>query len=61
MKRWNAPDMMNIGQKLFAKIYKKQRYARHNHDAHLLAREIDDWLPNGIHAMINGDVIPHGI
>jgi len=58
MKRWNAPDMMNIGQKLFAKIYKKQRYAKHNHDAHLLAREIDVWLPKGIQAMIDGSYTP---
>jgi len=58
MKRWNAPDMMNIGQKLFAKIYRKQRYARHNHDSHILAREIDVWLPSGIQAMIDGSYTP---
>ncbi|MHB1949462.1 MAG: reverse transcriptase domain-containing protein [Gammaproteobacteria bacterium] len=58
MKRWNAPDMLNIGQKLFTKIYRKQRYARHNHDSHILAREIDEWLPRGIQDMIDGSYTP---
>lgn len=59
MKRWNAIDMLDIGQKLFAKIYKKRRSARHNHDIHILARELDHWLPSGIKSMINGTYTPH--
>jgi len=40
MKRWNAIDMLDIGRKLFAKVYKKRRYAKHNNDIHFLSREI---------------------
>jgi RNA-directed DNA polymerase len=58
MKRWNASDMLGIGEKLFAKIYKKRRYAKHNNDIHFLSREIDDWLPHGIQSMINGTYTP---
>jgi len=59
MKRWNATDMWDIGRKLFAKIYKKRRYAKHNNDIHFLAREIDDWLPQGVQSMINGTYTPN--
>lgn len=58
MKRWNAIDMLDIGRKLFAKIYKKQRCARHNHPIHFLARELDDWLPGGVQSMVDGTYIP---
>lgn len=58
MKRWNATDMLNVGEKLFAKIYKKRRYAKQNNDIHFLSREIDDWLPRGIQSMINGTYTP---
>jgi hypothetical protein len=58
MKRWNAIDMLGIGQKLFAKIYKKRRSVRHNHPIHFLAREVDEWLPGGVRAMIDGTYTP---
>ncbi|MEO9205335.1 MAG: reverse transcriptase/maturase family protein [Gammaproteobacteria bacterium] len=58
MKRWNAADMFDIGQKLFTKIYKKRRISRHNHEIHILAREQSDWLPNGVQAMVNGTYVP---
>jgi retron-type reverse transcriptase len=58
MKRWNAIDMLDIGRKLFAKVYKKRRYAKHNNDIHFLSREIDDWLPQGVQSMINGTYTP---
>jgi hypothetical protein len=58
MKRWHFDDMEVIGQKLFAKIYKKRRCSRHNHDIHILAREINDWLPKSIQAMIDGTYTP---
>lgn len=48
IRRWNADDMLSIGQKLFSKIYKKKKAANHNHEIHFLAREINDWLPKGI-------------
>ncbi|MFM9834845.1 MAG: reverse transcriptase domain-containing protein [Methylophilaceae bacterium] len=58
MKRWHIDDMVAIGKKLFEKIYKKRRCSRHNHDIHHLAREINDWLPNSIQAMIDGTYTP---
>lgn len=58
MKRWNLSDMLHVGQKLFEKIYKKRRLARHNHDIHILSREIDQWLPQGISSMIDGTYTP---
>ncbi len=58
MKRWNATHMLDIGRKLFAKIYKKRRYAKHNNDIHFLAREIEHWLPQGIQSMIDGTYTP---
>lgn len=58
MKRWYATDMLDIGQKLFAKIYKKRRLSRHNHEIHTLARELDDWLPKSVQAMIDGTYTP---
>ncbi len=52
MKRWHFDEMEAIGQKLFANIYKKRLCSRHNHDIHILAREINDWLPKSIQSMI---------
>lgn len=37
--------MMRMGQKLFTSIYRKKRMAHANHDIHLLARNINEWLP----------------
>ncbi|STY26497.1 reverse transcriptase (RNA-dependent DNA polymerase) [Legionella taurinensis] len=50
--------MLNIGRKLFAKIHKQKHHAHHNHDIHFLARELDDWLVEGIHALIDGSYTP---
>lgn len=50
--------MLVIGHQLFVKINKKKRFANHNHEIHILAREIDDWLPKGIQSMIDGDYTP---
>jgi retron-type reverse transcriptase len=50
--------MLNIGQKLFAKLQKRKRLVHHNHDIHFLAREIDTWLPNGITSLIEGCYTP---
>jgi hypothetical protein len=57
-RRWNMPDMLDIGRRLFAKINKKKQSANHNHEIHFLAREVDDWLPKGIQSMIDGDYTP---
>lgn len=58
MKRWCGRHMLELGKKLFAKIHKQKKHATHNHDVHFMAREIDEWLPQGIQAMINGTYDP---
>lgn len=58
MKRWNASDMQIAGEKLFASIHKRKHHAHHNHDIHFLARELTEWLPNGIQTMIEGRYTP---
>jgi RNA-directed DNA polymerase len=58
MKRWDVSQMLEIGQKLFAKIHKQKYHAHHNHEIHFMAREIDEWLPNGIKAMVDGTYNP---
>lgn len=58
MKRWNFADMLDIGKKLFAKIHKRKYSANHNHEIHFMAREINEWLPEGIQSMMDGSYTP---
>jgi hypothetical protein len=58
MKRWDFAKMMNAGSKLFASIHKRKRYANPNHDVHLMARNISDWLTQGVQSIINGTYTP---
>ncbi len=58
LKRWNPRDMLTLGTKLFSKINKRKQAANHNHDVHFLARELHDWLPQGIKAILNGSYTP---
>jgi RNA-directed DNA polymerase len=58
MKRWDFEQMLAVGQQLFAKINKKKRFAHHNHEIHFLAREINDWLPQGVQSMVEGNYTP---
>ncbi len=58
MKRWDVTNMLDIGRKLFAKIHKRKKHANHNHEVHFMAREIDEWLPEGIQALIDGTYDP---
>jgi RNA-directed DNA polymerase len=58
MKRWDVTNMLDIGKKLFAKIHKQKRHTSPNHDVHFLAREIDEWLPQGIQSLIDGTYDP---
>ncbi len=60
-KRWHFNDMLNVAQKLFTKINKKKRLARHNNDIHFLAREINEWLPSGIQSLIDGTYTPRNL
>lgn len=57
-KRWNTQNMLDIGHRLFTKINKRKRSANHNHEIHFLAREMNDWLPQGIQSMIKGNYTP---
>lgn len=50
--------MLQVDRQLFEKIYKRKRFANHNHDIHFLAREINDWLPQGIATMKDGSYSP---
>ena len=58
MKRWNAAKMIAVGGKLFATIHKRKVHAHHNHEIHWLAREINDWFPQGVQAMVEGYYTP---
>lgn len=57
-KRWDYTAMANMGQKLFMSIYRKKRMAHANHDIHLLARTMSEWLPRGIQSIIDGTYTP---
>ena len=50
--------MMDIGRKLFAKIHKQKHHANPNHDVHFMARELDDWLVQGVESMVDGSYTP---
>ena len=50
--------MMETGKKLFAKIYKRKYHAHHNSEIHYLAREMEEWLPQGIQSMLEGTYDP---
>lgn len=58
MKRWNVEEMLDIGRKLFAKLHKRKHSVHHNHDIHIMAREINHWLPAGLQSMVNGTYDP---
>lgn len=58
MQRWNFKEMLEGARKLFDKIYRRKRFAHFNHEIHFLAREKEDWLQEGIHAMIEGSYSP---
>ena len=58
MKRWNFADMMQAGSKLFASIHRRKRYANPNHDVHLMARNLNDWLTQGVQSIMNGTYTP---
>lgn len=58
MKRWNFVEMMNAGSKLFASIHRRKRFANPNHDVHLMARNISEWLTQGVQSIIQGTYTP---
>ncbi|CBJ11725.1 hypothetical protein [Legionella longbeachae] len=58
MNCWDLTSMLDIGRKLFAKIHKHKYQAHHNHDIHFLARELGDWLVEGVHGLIDGSYTP---
>ena len=52
MKRWDINQMLATSRQLFAKVMKRKRLAHHNHDIHFLAREVENWLPQGIQSLL---------
>ena len=58
MKRWDFTEMLGAGHKLFNSIHKRKRFAHPNHDVHLMSRNINDWLAQGIQSIINGTYTP---
>lgn len=50
--------MMDAGRKLFTSIHRKKHLANPNHDVHLMARNINDWLSEGVQSIINGTYTP---
>ncbi len=58
MKRWDFAQMSAIGHALFVKIHKQKRFANPNHDIHFMAREQNQWLVQGVHAMMDGSYTP---
>lgn len=50
--------MMNAGSSLFAGIRKQKRYAHANHEVHLMARSVSEWLTQGVQSIINGTYTP---
>lgn len=58
MKRWDFVEMMNAGSKLFGAIHRRKRFANPNHDVHLMARNISEWLTSGVQSIINGTYTP---
>ena len=58
MKRWDTEQMLDIGRKLFSTIHKRKRHAHHNNNVHFLAREIDEWLPQGVQSIVAGTYTP---
>lgn len=58
MKRWDAKQMLEVGKNLFAKTHRRKYHAHHNHEIHFMARELDEWLPQGIQAINNGTYDP---
>jgi RNA-directed DNA polymerase len=57
-KRWDILSMVTAGKTLFASIYRQKQHLDHNHDIHLLARELDTWLNEGVEALIHGKYNP---
>ena len=51
-------EMLEVGSKLFAKIYKQKYHAHHNHDIHFMAREKNDWLLKGVIQLCHGTYSP---
>ena len=58
MKRWDFSEMEALGRSLFAKVHRQKRFASPNHEVHFMARELDDWLVQGIQSIMDGSYTP---
>lgn len=50
--------MLEMDKKLFASINRQKKHASPNHDVHFMAREIEEWLPQGIQTIVDGTYDP---
>ena len=50
--------MLDIGSKLFTKIHRRKYHAHYNHEIHFMAREMKEWLPQGIQSLADGSYTP---
>jgi len=58
MRGSNPKRLISLGKKLFEKIYRRKQCCWHNHDVHFMAREIDQWLPQGVESLLDGSYNP---
>jgi RNA-directed DNA polymerase len=58
MKRWDTQQMYDQGLKLFTSLHRRKHLAHHNHELHFMAREIDEWLPQGLRSLTDGSYTP---
>ncbi len=58
MKREDFSQVLEISKKIFAKIHRRKYHAHHNHEIHFMAREIEEWLPQGIQSLKDGSYSP---
>lgn len=61
MQRWNHERMLSLAQQLFATLHKRKYSCNPNHDIHLLARDLGNWLPKIVQSLINGDYVSQPI
>lgn len=58
MRRWNKTEMQALGLKLFKRTHQQKRHASPNHDVHFMARQLNDWLPQGVQSLLDGSYNP---
>ena len=55
MQRWDFDRMLALGKQLFDKLHKRKSSCNPNHDIHHLARDRENWLPQLVQSLIDGN------